>query len=326
MNKIQKWLAASPFWRDWSNFFRTIINPYVIVLSIIIWFLKDYEINIINDENRFIATIFSSFALTILGGIITHKWIEVSGKSILEARGQGAVRSLNRLIKNLRSLRLRNMTYLKRIQEKLNKEVVKTYIEETIGKCVNLEQSVFHAIDNWTDILPELKKQIKDLEKLKVIDVELNTKEIDLQEKENININLKSKIKKLTGSSNETKIEKERLEKELESERRIAKKLKEEKNQLIEERKQKAKSLLASDLSIGTNLSSSLDLNITGTPINLAGQVPIDSSTIAWDPKRCKICEKPYFDYNLMAVDFGYCEEHRHLGGVSGLVVKDDND
>jgi len=324
MNKNFKWIATSSFWKDWSNFLGAIVNPYVIVLSLIIWYLKDYEMNVLDAEIRFIANIVSSVTIAVLGGFITHKWLEISGKSTLEARGQGAVRSLDRLNNNIRALRMRNMAYLKRIQEKLNKEVIKTYLEETIEKCFTLEKSAFHAIESWTDILPELKKKITDLGKLEVIDIELIANKIDLSKKEKLINKLKNENKELSGTSNKTNAKRERLEGELESERNTIKKLKEDNEKLKKERKQKAESLLTSDLSSGSFLSNDLNMPASNAAFIFGQQNPYTAEFIGLASPKCKLCKEPYFP-SLLGVDLGYCEKHSILGGDS-MVVKEDND
>ena len=54
------------------------------------------------------------------------------------------------------SLDRRVRVYLNRQQsEETSNEVVKTYLEEVIGRCGTLQEEVLSSIENWTDIVPE---------------------------------------------------------------------------------------------------------------------------------------------------------------------------
>jgi len=195
----------------WGIFKGTILDPFVLIplvatigLGILLRSQKESEI---------IAALTVIISLTsgFLGAILRNKWSEMTEEKVIVTRGKVAVRSLKLLLGNIVTLDKRIGEFLSRCQTPggnitTDPEVIKTYLEEIIGRCRTQEEEAISSIENWTDIIPEadIKSQIGIIS--------------ELREKER---NLSREVKTLTEAvkdiKNQNKEDKERLMEEIQS-------------------------------------------------------------------------------------------------------------
>lgn len=196
-----------PLKERWISFLGIIGDPiaaillgFTILLAIFLKSQKEPEIIV---ALTIIITITSGF----LGGILRGKWSELTEEKVIVARGKTAVRSLKLLLSNILALEKRVCEYLLRSQDEQsrvgqNPEVIRTYLEEIIGRCRSQGEEAISSIENWTDIVPEadIRTQIGVISKLrdegdKLIREVRTLKEI-LAEAKNQKIEETAKLKK----------------------------------------------------------------------------------------------------------------------------------
>lgn len=151
----------------WKAFIKIVLDPVVFVLFPITAFLTWV---LVGQTDRLIVvslTLIISLLSGVLGGVLATKWEALTEKQVVETRGRSAVRSLKLLLGNIVALERRVNGYLKRQtdesqRENQTPEVIKTYLEEVIARCLVLEDEVISSIENWTDIVPgaDIKTQI----------------------------------------------------------------------------------------------------------------------------------------------------------------------
>lgn len=149
-----------PLKERWASFLTIIFDPLVLtflVLTLLLGiFLKSQKEPVVIAALTIIITLISG----ILGAILKGKWSEITEEKVIVARGKTAVRSLKLLLSNILSLEKRVCEYLFRSQDEQAKmgqspEVIKTYLEEIIGRCRIQGEEAISSIENWTDIVPE---------------------------------------------------------------------------------------------------------------------------------------------------------------------------
>jgi hypothetical protein len=112
----------------------------------------------VQADKRLVAvlSIAASLCSGLLGGVVARKWGEHTERQVLVARGRSAIRNLRLLLSSVRTMEKRVEKYLARLPEAdCGREVVKTYLEEVLERCVVLHDEGINAIENWTDIIPE---------------------------------------------------------------------------------------------------------------------------------------------------------------------------
>jgi len=75
-------------------------------------------------------------------------------------KGLSAIRNLWHIFGGIILIERRVGFYLTRYEDEkesknITKEVIRTYLEEIIEKCINSEVEIINAIEDWSDILPE---------------------------------------------------------------------------------------------------------------------------------------------------------------------------
>ncbi|MDO8958071.1 MAG: hypothetical protein Q7V48_07535 [Deltaproteobacteria bacterium] len=196
-----------PLKERWASFLTIICDPLVLiflVLTILLGiFLKSQQDPVVIAALTIIITLISG----ILGAILKGKWNEITEEKVIVTRGKTAVRSLKLLLSNILSLEKRVCEYLFRSQDEQSKmgqspEVIKTYLEEIIGRCRIQGEEAISSIENWTDIVPEadIRTQIGVISNLreegdKLIG-EVNTLKETLAEAKNQKIEETAKLKK----------------------------------------------------------------------------------------------------------------------------------
>lgn len=196
----------SLFAEKWVIFFTIILDPLTLILLVALFFL--IYLSQQGEQNKLLMNILIaiiSVTSGISGARIWNRWSEVTETKIIRTRGKLAIRNLGLLLLNIRFLEKRVKFHLEKLANKDGEnELIKNYLEETIGKCNSLEEEVINSIENWKDIIPEadLRTQIGVISELK-----------DTQSKLTDEINgLKDKLSKTTEESSR---EKEELKKKI---------------------------------------------------------------------------------------------------------------
>jgi hypothetical protein len=207
---------------SWHLFLSIIWDPFFITFFAVTGYLYWISTSQKNPELTAILTFFISVTSGIVGAIIKKRWSDVTEGKVIEARGKAAVRSLKLLLGNIMALEKRVCDYLSRWQDeksqvKQNTEVMKTYLEEVIGRCRIQEEEAISSIENWTDIIPEanITTQIGVISNLR--------EEADKRSEE-----LKALKEALGRAKSENLEEKERLRKEIQKKEDELRKVKKE--------------------------------------------------------------------------------------------------
>lgn len=141
----------------WSNFINIILDPWVLLLIILVFALNFIAVGSSDKNVIAFTTIIISLVSSLLGGIIAYSWAQMTELKVLVARGMSAIRSLKLILLNITTVERRTKEYIDCL-DKENKEyehIVSNY-EEMIEKCNILEEEVISSIENWTDIIPEV--------------------------------------------------------------------------------------------------------------------------------------------------------------------------
>jgi hypothetical protein len=183
----------TPLRDRWKAFSTIILDPLSVgllistaFLSVVLVFQTD---RIIVATLTFLVAVFAG----VLGGVLGKKWDDLTGERIIVARGKSAIRNLKLLLGSAVALERRVRQYLSQgFEENKTKnpssEIITTYLEEVVGRCVLLEEGILSSIESWTDITSEgdIKTQIGVISELtyKVdsLTQELNTLGSKLQE------------------------------------------------------------------------------------------------------------------------------------------------
>jgi hypothetical protein len=202
---------------QWKAFWNIVLDPWVVLLFIATICLS--VILIIGQPDKIVVAILTflvSLFSGILGGIVAKRWDDISQEKVIETRGKLANRGLNLLLSNVIGMERRVRLYLQRYTDSkykkyVSSEVLKTYFEEIVEKCVILEENVINSIEDWTDILP-------DAEIKSVVDLMRDLKEKysnSVSELEKVNNSLQETREKTGNEIDKLKAEKKKITEEL---------------------------------------------------------------------------------------------------------------
>ena len=151
----------------WRKFGNLIFAPWSLILLIGTILLGIGLARQTDPTVIAVLTVVVTLTAGLCGGVLAYRWNELNEEKVIVARGRSAIRGLKLLLVNLASLDKRVCEYLNRNnaeeqREKLTAEIIRTYLEEVIGRCKVLEEEVLSSIENWTEVLPEadIKTQI----------------------------------------------------------------------------------------------------------------------------------------------------------------------
>jgi hypothetical protein len=145
---------------SWKDFGLTIIYPWAIfflILTVIFLILQF----IYNDPVLNITfSILMALSAGVLGGFATKKWERLPDEKLMINKGHSAIRNLWHIFGGIILIERRVGFYLTRYEDEkesknITKEVIRTYLEEIIEKCINSEVEIINAIEDWSDLLPE---------------------------------------------------------------------------------------------------------------------------------------------------------------------------
>jgi archaellum component FlaC len=142
----------------WANFWNVIFDPWVVsifsVTLIVICFAAEIE----DKKFQSVMTIIIAILSSIFGGIIANRWAQYTEFKVLVVRGKSAVRSLKLILLNVSNVGKRTKHYISDLEEdKGEYKLIKSNFEEIVEKCNILEEEILSSIENWTDIIPEIK-------------------------------------------------------------------------------------------------------------------------------------------------------------------------
>ncbi len=153
----------------WRAFAHLTLDPWFLVLLGAAGLLCWFSVSQTDKVAKVMANVMAMLATTVLGGRAMQLWASYNEKSAIAARGHGAIRSLNVLLRSVASLQSRLTTFLKPIREQDGADdVTKRNYEEGIRTCIDLQEHVVSSIENWQDVIPEadIRSQIGELTRL----------------------------------------------------------------------------------------------------------------------------------------------------------------
>lgn len=160
-NDEEKSKKKSPWreWRNrWNNFFTVVLEASVVIPIIVavglLWISLAQE-EPLKPGIQAVLTIFISIAAGWAGASISRRWDEITEGSILVTRGESAIRSLKLLLRNISAIENRLSYYISQLDESnLNYELIKGNFEETIERCLTIQDEALNSIQDWADIVP----------------------------------------------------------------------------------------------------------------------------------------------------------------------------
>lgn len=259
----------------WKTFFEIMAEPPVIITLIIAIIATFLSIRPYSDPGvTLIISSIASITAGIFGGIIWDRYKAITEDTILQKKGKSAVRNLSLVAEQLGRLKIRLFS-LKDRKEKFP-------FDEVDHHVITIEKSVISGIEDWVDMVPELKK-ISEI--AQSITQESNKFKETLHEKRELEKALKLKDKT-------QKKEIEELEEQIKQKDTEISRIEKEISKLRNQQVLISGPTIAAGVSIGT-VSPSFD----PTASNLFS---LDSS------KTCQVCGKKYIPG---LADFGRCEE-----------------
>lgn len=302
------------FCKMWGNFFSTIFYPPVLFfilctfgLLIANYFIKD---------NKIIASIISALMVLsggLAGAYFRKRWEELTEKPHLVTKGKMAIRNLKLLVKDIAYYESRIKCYIDRIknddQNNNNTRFVQ-YLEEIIDWCKLLQEVCLTSIENWEDIIPEVKdltSRIGTLFELRIEEDKLKNQVVilskKLEESEEEKTNIVGEKQQLVG-------EKQQLTEQLsKKEEQIAK---------IEKQVQELKQSINS--SVGGLTTNVATLGTSGHyGINYLADSDIGYNVLT-TKRICRYCKKEYISggLGLLSDLDNICQECRIVGPALG--------
>lgn len=172
-----KKLRNLSIWEEWKSFGTLFLRPLTFITAGIaagaLYFANAPEMD---KTASFILQIASSILLAIAGGSFYDAFKGLTGSTLLEKKGDSAVRNLS-----LVRLKIKNISY--RIKEEASPE-------ETRNSLSLLEKDIANATQEWNDILPGV-------DRIEEIYTVLEEKEYEYEVAEKEKTSLNEKIKKL---------------------------------------------------------------------------------------------------------------------------------
>jgi len=153
--------SLRPLFERWVSFLTTILDPWTLILLLSAAALV-YG-SFVETDKKFgaILTVAATICSGVVGGLIASKWGEHTERQVLVARGRSAIRNLRLLLSSVGTTEKRVETYVRRLTEPgCNNDLVKTYLEEVLERCTILHDEAISAVENWTDIIPDITTQI----------------------------------------------------------------------------------------------------------------------------------------------------------------------
>lgn len=259
----------------WETFLEVMAGPPVLISLIIAIITTFLSIRSYSDpEVTLIISSIASITAGVFGGIIWDRYKAITGDTILQKKGKSAVRNLSLVAEQLGRLKIR-LFGLRERKEKFPFDEVDHHI-------ITIEKSVISGIEDWVDMVPELKK-ISEI--AQSITQESNKFKETLREKAELEETLKLKDKAQKKEISE-------LEKQIKQKDEEISQIEREINKLRDEQVLISGPTIASGVSIGS-VSPSLS--------------PSASNLFNLDTSRtCQVCGKKYIP---SLGDFGRCEE-----------------
>lgn len=283
MNNSEKNLRT-----QWCNFLSTVLHPPVIIfLSCTVgllyanYFIKD------NKTITILLSVLMIFSSGLVGTFIRKRWEELAEKPHLLAKGKMAVRNLRLLSNNIGYYELRLRKYIDRVDNnELSKERALEYFEEIIDWCLSLREICWTSIENWEDIIPDVKDLTSKIGKL----FDLGIREEELK---NQITSVSKRLEEAEKAQDETKGEKDQLLKQLSE--------KEEASRLVGKQVQE--------------LRQSIRSSVGGLALGTSGYSGYNALTKYGNIAYCEYCKKEFY-YPLGPTAAPICDECGRLGKV----------
>lgn len=291
---------SSKLGKEWKVFLSALVSPFVMVLifaTAALFYFQSYHLNpVVSELNNSsldvirqmsfrvqtlssIITIIISVSSGLLGAVIFKRWSDFKEGGVLITRGKSAIRGLNLLSQNISRIERRVNHYLTEIDETQPEyKFLKICYEETMEKCVSLQDEAINAIEEWQDIIPEvsdLKTKIGLISDLKSQQTSLIA-QIDAMEKQ------------MLASTEQSEGKNQKLQDRLKSKE-------EELERVRDELRQKRNEINSSSFLTGLSTATTL------VPPSGSGEIRVHSASMypygLYGTKRCEKCSKTYLPW-----------------------------
>lgn len=141
--------------RSWGNFLTITLSPWFLVFSLVtiasLVFSATYKENVSLSN---LLAVLGSVAGGLAGGIFQNEYNKLLGQSILEKKGQSAVRNMMSLQKQIHSLR----AWIGSFSKSCNKED-RHQLDEVDRHLSTIELNLNSGYEDWIDIIPQLRQE-----------------------------------------------------------------------------------------------------------------------------------------------------------------------
>jgi hypothetical protein len=140
---------------EWKDFAGVIGNPWVLSLGVFTLLLLAASANQTETMLSFGLSLIASLASGVLGASVEKRWEDITEGGKMRALGDSAVRSLVLSLNSVAALRSRVTEYLHRHSIETTKpQTTQFYLEDTIERCILLEEQTLKSIEDWKEITP----------------------------------------------------------------------------------------------------------------------------------------------------------------------------
>lgn len=141
------------FIQKWKDFLSILFSPGSIIPFLLAVISLVLSIFIFTGALSNLLSIFASILTTIAGFFIKDDWDRVQGNSMLEKKGRSAIRNLESIGQQIIQIRswIKNFIASKNVSEKELKEIDR--------HLTTTEMNIRSGLEDWIDIVPELKKK-----------------------------------------------------------------------------------------------------------------------------------------------------------------------
>lgn len=141
--------------KSWGNFLAITLSPWFLVFSLIT--IVSLVVSATYKENvsfSNLLAVLGSITGGLAGGIFQNEYNKLLGQSILEKKGQSAVRNMMSLQKQIHSLR----AWIGSFSKSCNKED-RHQLDEIDRHLSTIELNLNSGYEDWIDIIPQLRQE-----------------------------------------------------------------------------------------------------------------------------------------------------------------------
>jgi len=144
---------------SWRNFFVALFRPGPMLLFVVAIIFGHYSV--VYQSDKTIATllaIIAAFASAVGGTLFQNVYKQPGEVSALEKKGRSAYRNLLGISRQINNLEL----WATEVIKKNKSSLLKNILQELVRHLNNLDLSARDGIEDWVDVVPELKKLLEE--------------------------------------------------------------------------------------------------------------------------------------------------------------------